>query len=394
MPNKKILIFIDWFLPGYKAGGPISSNANLIEHLQSEFQFYLITRDTDYCEIDPYNSIIPDSWNTLNNGAKVYYISNKNLSFGNIVRIVNSIDFDNVYINGLYSAYFSFFPLLWFKYFTSKEVIIAARGMASDHSFSSKKGKKKIFYFLGKILGLYNKTTFHATNQEELEQIRKNLGFKGTIKIAPNLPPKNSGVWEQKQKNIGSINIVSIARISDEKNTLFALQLLEKIKKGNLVFHLYGTIYNQAYWKECEAIIKRLPSTIKVEYKGTINKQEVNKVLNQAHFMLMPSLGENFGHAIMESLMAGCPVIISDRTPWRNLQNIENKPNGAESTSMIKVGWDLPLEKPELWIEALEKCAAMPQSEYDDMSNNAFNYAQSIVNNKEIREANRKLFFD
>jgi glycosyltransferase involved in cell wall biosynthesis len=30
-----------------------------------------------------------------------------------------------------------------------------------------------------------------------------------------------------------------------------------------------------------------------------------------------PTLGENFGHVIFESLRVGTPVLLSDRTPWR-----------------------------------------------------------------------------
>lgn len=39
----KVLIFIDWFAPGYKAGGPITSNVNIVEHLSDKLDFYVIT---------------------------------------------------------------------------------------------------------------------------------------------------------------------------------------------------------------------------------------------------------------------------------------------------------------------------------------------------------------
>ena len=55
MSKKKILIFIDWYLPGYKAGGPIQSVANLVANLKEEFEFSIVTRDTDYCEKLPYH---------------------------------------------------------------------------------------------------------------------------------------------------------------------------------------------------------------------------------------------------------------------------------------------------------------------------------------------------
>ena len=52
MPEKKkILIFIDWFLPGYKAGGPIQSVVNLINHLGHEYDFDVVTSNKDLGEI-------------------------------------------------------------------------------------------------------------------------------------------------------------------------------------------------------------------------------------------------------------------------------------------------------------------------------------------------------
>ena len=73
MKKKTVLIFIDWFLPGYKAGGPIRSVANLITHLRNDFKFLVITRNTDYCETIPYKEIQSDQWNILPDGIRVYY---------------------------------------------------------------------------------------------------------------------------------------------------------------------------------------------------------------------------------------------------------------------------------------------------------------------------------
>jgi hypothetical protein len=41
--RRKILIFVDWFEPGFKAGGPIQSCRNLVESLGDDFDFYLVT---------------------------------------------------------------------------------------------------------------------------------------------------------------------------------------------------------------------------------------------------------------------------------------------------------------------------------------------------------------
>lgn len=403
---KKILIFIDWFLPGYKAGGPISSNANMVEHLKDEFEFYIITRDTDYCENTPYPNITPTVWNILPNGARVYYITAKALRIQTLVKICKTISFDLVYINGIYSFYFSLFPLVYFKYFKPKKVIIAGRGMLSDHTFSSKKLKKQLFYTLAKLTGLYHGITFHATNDNEAEQIRKNVGFKGEVRIAPNLPPKIT-VPDKKTypKKPGELRLISIARISPEKNTLFALQVLERLKaKGvrqegeeevSVTFDLYGTIYDESYWKECQAVIQQLPSHINVNYCGPLEKEKIQATIKQYHFLLMPSQGENYGHSIVESMLAGRPVIISDQTPWRNLENkveVEGLAHGTlNQKTLCGSGWDISLNDPERFVDVIEYCIQIDQAEFDAMSEQTFLCAKQITENPAVLEANRLL---
>ena len=72
--KKTILLFIDWYLPGYKAGGPIQSCANLVNHLNNDYCFKIITRNTDYCETIPYQDIKSNEWNIVNQNTHIYYI--------------------------------------------------------------------------------------------------------------------------------------------------------------------------------------------------------------------------------------------------------------------------------------------------------------------------------
>ncbi|MEM9024054.1 MAG: hypothetical protein AAGB22_09950, partial [Bacteroidota bacterium] len=63
LKRPRVLLFADWFLPGYKAGGPIRSCANLIAQLQDSYEFLVVTRDTDYCETTPYPEVTSNAWN-------------------------------------------------------------------------------------------------------------------------------------------------------------------------------------------------------------------------------------------------------------------------------------------------------------------------------------------
>ena len=70
----KILVFIDWFSPAYKAGGPIVSVNNIIEHLSHKFKFYVVTSIYD---IDEKEVVIKEKANTwlIKNKYSVIYLS-------------------------------------------------------------------------------------------------------------------------------------------------------------------------------------------------------------------------------------------------------------------------------------------------------------------------------
>ena len=55
--KKTILCFVDHYLPGYKAGGPIQSIVNLVENLGDEFEFYIICNDRDQLDRQPYANV-------------------------------------------------------------------------------------------------------------------------------------------------------------------------------------------------------------------------------------------------------------------------------------------------------------------------------------------------
>lgn len=378
--DKKILVFIDWFLPGYKAGGPIRSVANLAAHLSSKFEFFIVTRNTDYLEPIPYPNIVPNKWIDFAENIKIFYFSEDKLNITNIKKLVNDTDFDIVYINGIYSFYFSLLPVYLFRK-TRKKVVVASRGMLSEHSFSSKNLKKKIFFRFARLFKFYKKVNFHVTNEHEKNEVKAlNLKPEDFI-VAPNLAAKLfTQIRHQHKKTPGNLKLISIARISVEKNTLFALKLLANGNYSGIIeLDIYGSVYQQEYWNECLTVIKNLPKTIRVNYKGELDNKKVNETLQNYHFSFLPSLGENFGHSILESMSAACPVIISDQTPWRNLEE-------------QNVGWDISLKNEAEFIKIIQYCIDMDQEEYNKWSNSAYVFAKEFANNPELIEQSRKLF--
>ncbi|MCH6201333.1 glycosyltransferase [Aquiflexum sp. LQ15W] len=378
--KKKVLLFIDWFLPGNKAGGPVTSNVNIIDHLRDEIDFYIVTRNSDYCEDTPYTSVPSDQWTDYRNGVSVFYFSKKYLTVANLKKVAFEANCEHWYINGAYSLYFSILPLLLARLAKGVRTTVASRGMLSPHAMAEKPMKKKIMMGVFRAVGFYRNIDFHASNVAEATDIIKQVGRNKNIFIAPNLPKKRVSEPKKKvAKMPGDLKLFSIARISPEKNTLGAIEMLGKCTQHSIQFDLYGQLYDHDYMRKCTEEVQKLPNNISVNFHGSISPQDVMGVMDNSHFLYLPTHGENFGHAILESLSAACPVIISDSTPWRGLRE-------------KGIGWDIPLNQPYQFVRAIETAVSMDQETYDKMSQAALSFAKEFAADPEVLESNRKLF--
>lgn len=379
---KKILVFIDWYLPGYKAGGPIRSVSNIITSLKKDFDFFVFTRNSDLGDSQPFKNIISDKWTIHPDNYPVYYASQKALSIKNINKILSEKDYDILYLNGIFSYRFNILPLLLSRFLKKKyKIIVSPRGMLGAGALSLKKKKKKLFLFLAKTFGILRDVTWHASSNHEAMEISKIFGSKAKIVDAMNISLLSANILSKSEKRKGEARFFFLSRISRKKNLLGALKIFKEIKTGNVSFDIYGPMEDELYWKECETVMNSLGKNISVKYKGILSPELNKEVLSHYHFMLFPTLNENYGHVIFESLSAGCPVIISDQTPWKGLEE-------------KKTGWDIPLDNKEKFIKVVERCIGMSGEEYSKWSEIACRAAGKIAKSQDTIEQNRQLFLN
>ena len=356
----RVFITIDWFLPGTNSGGPVRSVANLIAAMP-ECQFYVFTRNTDYCATEAYEGITPNTWVRFSEHCEVYYCTEQNLSKATLAAQLKAMAPDVLYINGIYSKAFSRWPVSIGKALKLKTVV-AARGMLSPHALAVKPLKKYIFLSFMRWINRYSKVLFHATSAAEVQDIQLILGKWVQVRTIPNLAKEKSSIVKEIVKEAGKSKLVYIGRIAPEKGTLLALSALKE-QKASIELDLYGTCYNEAYWNECLKVISELPASIQVNYHGSCASHEVAHHLASAHALLLPSEGENFGHSIVEAFANGRPVLISKNTPWKNL-------------AAQKAGWDVTAtELPS----AIQTLVEMDQVVYRTWSEGAKNYHQMVI---------------
>lgn len=336
----KILIFTSIYLPGVKAGGPIRSVSNLVEILAGEgLEFYIITSDHDLGSTEPYTNIVTNQWISVGK-AKVQYLSKDKINASNYIRLIKEINPTTIYLNGLFNFYFTFLVLFLVRlgFLNDYKIILAPRGELSCAALNIKKEKKSVFLLVVKLFNFYKGIQWHATAIHEIDDI-KNFIPNAKIKMVPNLS------LSMKVNNIVEnphLKIVFLSRISKIKNLEFCLNVLKEIKNGKIEFLIYGPIEDEDYWNSCSRIIQDMPSNIVIKYLGMVKSNEVQIVLSQSDLLFLPTLGENFGQVIAESISVGTPVLISNKTPWLNL-----KEKG--------LGWDINLDNKDYFVNIIKK---------------------------------------
>lgn len=378
--KKNILVLADYYVPGIKGGGPIQSIKNITDNLHKDFNFYIITLDRDLGDSKPYNNITYNQWQSVGN-ANVFYLDYDKFSIQGLVRTINSIEFDVLYLNTFFGFKFGILPIILrrLKKIKYTPIVLAPRGQFSEGALKLKALKKNIYIKIFKYLNFQKNILWQATAKIEENDIKTVFGNNIDIKIARNLTANYENLSYSKsiEKTPGNLKIVFLSRITRKKNLKMAINLLKNIE-GNVLFDIYGPIEDKEYWNECELEMKKLKSNTLVRYKGIIEHSNINEMFGKYHIFLFPTLGENFGHVISEAMIGGCPCILSDKTPWKGLEE-------------YKVGWDIPLQDYSKYKQVLNELVAMEDKAYCNLSQNSFEFAKNN-SNRECIDETKKLF--
>ncbi|MFT5822657.1 MAG: glycosyltransferase involved in cell wall biosynthesis [Crocinitomix sp.] len=374
---KRILICMDWYEPGFKAGGPIRSVANIVNALKNEFEFYVLTSAFDLGETEPYPDIELDQWFDKD-GVMIKYMSRGNMKSAAIKGNILEIDPDILYLNSLFSKLYTLVPMTLVK---KIPIIIAPRGMLGAGALEIKKLKKSVFLKFTKLMRFYKSVTWHASTVEEEKEIRAAYGSSTQIVVAQNIPTAQQLLLEDiiEKRKTGVVRFLFISRIAKKKNLHLAVQALREVKSEQPVeFHIYGNIEDESYFKKIEGHIKDY-GNVSIAYKGPLNPALVPTTFLYADYFILPTKHENYGHAIVESWANGCPVIVSKNTPWKGLR-------------VRNLGWDVDISEPEALLNAVQEAIDLNADEYLSMVKESYVFFKEKISDKEIIEANRKLF--
>jgi glycosyltransferase involved in cell wall biosynthesis len=368
-----ILICCDYFLPGYKAGGPITTLSNLVAAIRERCRVFVITSDRDYLDSMPYHGVDSNGWTDLG-GYMVRYLDRKSISTRGLAEIVSKVDPDSIYLNSLFSYDFSIRLLLARRLYMMKEVrwVLCPRGELNEAALRKGVLKKQLFLTAGKLIRLHDKVTWQATNEHEFSRIRKVIGSNSNVFKVTNLSRfvDEDNIPRLRIKQVGNLSMVFVGRINSHKNLSLLLDAMVHLR-GNIHLKIYGPVDDQLYWAKCCHKIASLSNNVRVDYSGVHGRDTVIEAMRWAHLLVLPSRSENFGHVIYEALSVGTPVIVSDKTPWRGL--VEKG-----------VGWDCDIKSSDAIVQALTEVILMDQTDWIAMIPRSKAYARETISHDQI----------
>ena len=179
-------------------------------------------------------------------------------------------------------------------------------------------------------------------------------------------------------KQPGQLHLVYLSRIHRHKNLRFLLDLLFDIV-GDINLDIFGPIRAFGLLERVPKSHNNIAQHSKSEVSRLVSPDEVISTMSKYHLFVLPTLSENYGHAILEALSAGCLVLVSDQTPWSDINS-------------INAGWAIPLNRPEEFRIVLQQATAMSQEQFRIMSENAVELARTRLQNTADVVAMRRLF--
>lgn len=195
--------------------------------------------------------------------------------------------------------------------------IISPRGMLTTVAMGFSPVKKQIISAYCQKRTLTAARLFHATSLSEYQDIRNN-GFSKPVAVVPNgidIP-----VLSERSPAVQRRRVISVGRIHKKKGLDRLITAWADLEAQYLDWDLEIIGPDQRdHRSELEALSRSL-SLKRVFFSEAIHGDKKKEVMSSADLFILPSLSENFGMTVAESLALAVPVIATVGTPWEGLK--------------------------------------------------------------------------
>ena len=120
------------------------------------------------------------------------------------------------------------------------------------------------------------------------------------------------------------IEFIFVGSLTDGKQPLYAIQIVEQLKKKGLevAISLYGE------GKQCQILINYIKQNNLedfVQLKGNFDREQMKKVYQQSHFLILPSKSEGWPKVVAEAMFWGCLPIVTSISCVPNMLDFGNR---------------------------------------------------------------------
>jgi len=222
---------------------------------------------------------------------------------------------DIVHVNSFF--YPSSVCTAFFAFLHRKKIVWSVHGELDDYCLTLKPLKKKVFLLLVRPF-VRKLAVFHVASDMEEVYVQKHLGKNiKTIKIPCLIEcnyPASPAITEPYFLYIGRFHVKKGIDLLIQAIWQSALFL-----KSGYILKLAGD-YKNEYGEKIVKLIAKAGLSAKIKLIGPVAGIEKDALYKGAYFTIMPSITENFGMVVAESLSFGTPVITTTGTPWNILK--------------------------------------------------------------------------
>lgn len=342
--QRRVLVVANGFTPGF-GGGSIRTIDHLCRHLGDDVEFFVLTRNHDYGDPTPYDLDV-GVW-MKGDDTNVRYERPWRRTPRLVAKVADDIDADIVIVNSMFaSGAISALTARWLRLLNRPTIIAPEGELGASARGQGRTRLKTVFLSMTRRLGFHRNVTWRAASTAEAEDIERFAGGGATVVTAPSLPPPITADTDPPMPARADARdrsrLVYLSAIDGRKGAVRAAQFALQSRTGTL--DLYGFVRDETEFATLLELIES-DGAGRIRYCGTVDHAATADVLAAHDALIFPTEEEVLGYVVGEALLAGCPVLVSDRTPWQDLDAC-----GA--------GRVLPLHDDDAWVAAIDELAS------------------------------------
>jgi glycosyltransferase involved in cell wall biosynthesis len=213
-------------------------------------------------------------------------------------------------------------------------LVVSPRGMLGKAALRFSATAKKLFWLYAQRRALDRVDCFHATSEQELEDIRS-IGLKQPVAIIPN--GIDVEVLEDREPREKAV--LYLGRIHPKKGLDTLVRAWAAVERSfpEWELRIAGPV-DSRYANELVAK-SQITGATRIKFLGARFGRAKDHEYARASLFVLPTLNENFGMVVAEALSKATPVLCSEGAPWSRLRE-------------ERAGWWVGLSEKE-WSSAL-----------------------------------------